>query len=291
MLSSTVLFSAALGLVNAHTIFQRVYVNGVDQGWTTGVRYPSYDGPITNVSSTDIICNGGPNPLVTPYSQTVIDIPAGATVTGEWHHGLQPDGYNPSDLADPIDISHLGPVMAYMAAVPSALQTDVTDLKWFKIWEDGFDGTYWGVNRLYNAHGLQNFTIPTCIPAGNYFLRLEIIALHGASVYPGAQFYVRVSKFDKRYFTRFYYWLAFKSGLDGMRSNQCHRWWIHIARHCVVPWRIRGYRSRHHDRYLLPNSDELHNSRAIGLYLRWELAYYNVDINKGHVDQHDKYYR
>ncbi|KAG9002019.1 hypothetical protein FRB94_004169 [Tulasnella sp. JGI-2019a] len=196
MLSSTVLFSAALGLVNAHTIFQRVYVNGVDQGWTTGVRYPSYDGPITNVSSTDIICNGGLNPLVTPYSQTVIDIPAGATVTGEWHHGLQPDGYNPSDLADPIDISHLGPVMAYMAAVPSALQTDVTDLKWFKIWEDGFDGTYWGVNRLYNAHGLQNFTIPTCIPAGNYFLRLEIIALHGASVYPGAQFYMECAQIN-----------------------------------------------------------------------------------------------
>ncbi|KAG9007401.1 hypothetical protein FRB93_007816 [Tulasnella sp. JGI-2019a] len=196
MLSSTVILCAALGLAKAHTIFQRVYVNGVDQGWTNGVRYPSYDGPITDVTSTDIICNGGPNPLVTPYSQTVINVPAGATVTGEWHHGLQPNGYNPSDLADPIEISHLGPVMAYMAAVPSALQTDVTGLQWFKIWEDGFDGTNWGVNRLYNAKGLQNVTIPSCIPAGNYFLRLEIIALHPASTYPGAQFYMECAQIN-----------------------------------------------------------------------------------------------
>ncbi|KAG8870556.1 hypothetical protein FRB97_009652 [Tulasnella sp. 331] len=196
MFSSAVLLSATLGFVRAHTIFQRVHVNGVDQGYLNGVRYPSYNGPITNVTDPSVICNGGPNTLVTPFSQTIINVPAGGTFVAEWHHGLQPNGYDPTDPADPIDPSHLGPVMAYMAAVPSALQTDVTGLKWFKIWEDGFDGTNWGVTRLVSAEGLQTFTIPSCIPPGNYFLRAEIIALHGASTYPGAQLYMECAQIN-----------------------------------------------------------------------------------------------
>ncbi|KAG9002018.1 hypothetical protein FRB94_004168 [Tulasnella sp. JGI-2019a] len=196
MFPSAILFAAALGFVKAHTIFQRAHVNGVDEGYLNGIRYPTYDGPITNVSDPSVICNGGPNPLVTPYSQTIITVPAGGTFTAEWHHVLQPDGYNSADVADPIDPGHLGPVLAYMAAVPSALQTDVTGLKWFKIWEDGFDGTNWGVTRLYNAKGLQNFTIPSCIPPGNYFVRAEIIALHAASSYPGAQLYMECAQIN-----------------------------------------------------------------------------------------------
>lgn len=95
--------------------------------------------------------------------------------------------------------------------VPSATQTDVTGLSWFKIWEDGFDGKNWGVTRLVAAHGNQTFKIPECLAPGNYLLRAEIselsafetveidgvctnpsalVALHGASTYPGAQFYV-----------------------------------------------------------------------------------------------------
>ncbi|KAF8294821.1 hypothetical protein DL93DRAFT_2068470, partial [Clavulina sp. PMI_390] len=67
---------------------------------------------------------------------------------------------------------------------------------WFKIWEDGFDGTNWGVTRMIAAHGNQTFTIPTCIEPGNYFLRAEMIALHGASVYPGAQFYMECAQIN-----------------------------------------------------------------------------------------------
>ena len=39
--------------------------------------------------------------------------------------------------------------------------------------------------------GKVTFTIPECIPAGQYLMRHEMIALHGAENYPGAQFYVR----------------------------------------------------------------------------------------------------
>lgn len=108
--------------------------------------------------------------------------------------------------------------MAYMAKVPDATQTSVTGLGWFKIQEDGFDGSKWGVDRLYAAKGLQTFKIPSCIPPGNYFLRAEIskarlldgrgcfvlmeipsaVALHPASSYPGAQFYVSACSSERR---------------------------------------------------------------------------------------------
>jgi len=193
---SLALLAAFVASADAHTIFQRLYVNGVDQGYLNGVRYPTYDGPVTDVTSASIICNGAPNPLVTPYSQNVINVPAGATVGAQWDHVLQPNGWTSSDTADPIDPGHLGPVMAYMAKVPSALTTDVTGLSWFKIFEDGFDGTNWGVTRLYAKHGNQTFTIPSCLEPGNYFLRAEIIALHAASSYPGAQFYMECAQIN-----------------------------------------------------------------------------------------------
>jgi len=196
MISASLLLLAATAAVDAHTIFQRLYVNGVDQGYLNGIRYPTYDGPITDVTSNDIICNGGPNPLVTPFSKTVINVPAGATVGAQWDHALQPNGWTSSDPADPIDPGHSGPVMAYMAKVPDATQTSVTGLQWFKIFEDGFDGTNWGVTRLVAAHGNQTFKIPECIPPGNYFLRAEIIALHPASSYPGAQFYMECAQIN-----------------------------------------------------------------------------------------------
>ncbi|PVF94637.1 hypothetical protein CPB86DRAFT_817837 [Serendipita vermifera] len=178
-----------------HTIFQELWVNGVSQGHLTGIRVPNYDGPITDVTSNDIICNGGPNPLITPYPTTVIDVPAGGSVTAEWHHTLS--GANASDGDDPISSTHKGPVIAYLAKVPSALQTDVTGLGWFKIYHDGLhsDGT-WAVDTLIANDGKVTFTIPSCIPSGNYFLRVEIIALHGASSYPGAQFYMECAQIN-----------------------------------------------------------------------------------------------
>ncbi|PVF94636.1 hypothetical protein CPB86DRAFT_633875 [Serendipita vermifera] len=190
-LATVALVAPALG----HTIFQELWVNGVSQGHLTGIRVPNYDGPITDVTSNDVICNGGPNPLITPYPTTVIDIPAGASVTAEWHHTL--DGLNPSDGDDPISASHKGPVIAYLAKVPSALQTDVTGLGWFKIYHDGLhsDGT-WAVDTLITNKGKVTFTIPSCVPSGNYFLRVELIALHGASSYPGAQLYMECAQIN-----------------------------------------------------------------------------------------------
>jgi len=183
----------ALQSVSAHTIFQELWVNGVSQGHLNGIRVPDYDGPITDVNSNDIICNGGINPYHQPVSTKVITVPAGAQVTAEWHHTLT--SANTGDASDPIDASHHGPVLAYLAQVPSATQSSVTGLKWFKIYHDGLDSSgKWGVDKLIQNKGKMSFTIPNCIPAGQYLLRVELIALHSAGSYPGAQFYMECAQ-------------------------------------------------------------------------------------------------
>ncbi|KAF9009665.1 glycosyl hydrolase family 61-domain-containing protein [Cyathus striatus] len=185
---------ALFGCVSAHTIFQELWVNGVSQGHIVGIRVPDYDGPITDVTSNDVICNGGINPYHQPISNAIINITAGAQVTAEWHHTLS--GAAPGDAADPIDPSHKGPVLAYLAKVPSATQSSVTGLQWFKIYHDGLTGTQWAVDKLIANKGKVSFAIPGCIPAGQYLLRVEIIALHGASTYPGAQLYMECAQIN-----------------------------------------------------------------------------------------------
>lgn len=61
--------------------------------------------------------------------------------------------------------------MVYLSKVSSATQSTVTGLKWFKISEDGYDGSKWGVDRLIANKGKMTITIPKCIANGNYLLR------------------------------------------------------------------------------------------------------------------------
>ena len=63
------------------------------------------------------------------------------------------------------------------AQIPNATQTSVTGLKWFKIYEDGLQASdqSWGVDRMIKNKGKVSFTIPSCIPPGQYLLRHELI--------------------------------------------------------------------------------------------------------------------
>ncbi|KAF3921953.1 Endoglucanase-4 [Dactylellina cionopaga] len=187
---------ALAGSASAHTIFQQLWVNGVAAGQDKGIRVPTYNGPVSDVLTNDIICNGGVNPLRTPLPSDIIDVPSGSTLTLEWHHGGS--GPDPNDASDPVDPSHKGPIMVYLAKVDSALTTTVTGLKWFKIYEDGLNvaTNTWAVDKLVAAKGLVDVKLPTCIPPGNYLLRGELIALHGAGSYPGAQFYMECAQIN-----------------------------------------------------------------------------------------------
>jgi cellulase len=91
-------------------------------------------------------------------------------------------------------LAYLAPVgNASYAATPNA-----TSLKWFKIYQDGLDVSTntWGVDKLIANKGKVSFTIPSCIPPGNYLLRHELIALHGAGSYPGAQLYMECAQIN-----------------------------------------------------------------------------------------------
>jgi hypothetical protein len=67
-----------------------------------------------------------------------------------------------------------------------------TSAVWFKIAEAGREGTsdVWGDTPLRSPNNAGvTYTIPSCLAPGYYLVRHEIIALHAAYSYPGAQFY------------------------------------------------------------------------------------------------------
>ncbi|RPA94402.1 glycoside hydrolase family 61 protein [Choiromyces venosus 120613-1] len=175
MKSSIAVLAALAGSSYAHNIFQELY-------------------PITDMTPNDIICNGGINPYRTPLPTDIITVPAGATVTTEWHHTLA--GANSADGDDPISPGHFGQVMVHLAKVDISLTTTVTGLKWFKIYEDCLDSSsVWAVTRLVNK-GKVAAKIPSCILGGNYLLRAKLIALYGASSYPDVQFYLECAQIN-----------------------------------------------------------------------------------------------
>jgi hypothetical protein len=114
----------------------------------------------------------------------VITVAAGSSAKLTWRHTLT------SGSNDVIESSHKGPVMAYLKKVSSATTDSGVGGGWFKIAEDAYDGSKWGVDRLIANGGVQTITIPQCIAPGQYLLRGELIALHSAGSPKGAQFYL-----------------------------------------------------------------------------------------------------
>ncbi|ORY15888.1 glycoside hydrolase family 61 protein-like protein [Clohesyomyces aquaticus] len=183
--------AAVLSLLPAlsygHCIAQNVRVNNADKGAAVGIRVPNSNNPIQNVNDGSFACNSG---YRSPVSTQVIDVKAGDKVGVKWGHvfgGPQMAG----DKDNPIAPSHKGPVMFYLAKVDNAANAQPNGLKWFKVSEDGLDGSgKWGVDRMIAAGGWTDFTLPTCVAPGQYLLRAEIIALHSANKPSQAQFYI-----------------------------------------------------------------------------------------------------
>ena len=71
--------------------------------------------------------------------------------------------------------------------------TNLCSFTGFKFFEDGYDGAEWAVDKMIAANGKFDMKLPACLPDGDYLFRAELIALHSAGGYPGAQFYVRSS--------------------------------------------------------------------------------------------------
>ncbi|KAI2610228.1 glycoside hydrolase family 61 protein [Hypoxylon fragiforme] len=176
-------------LASGHTIFQKVSVNGVDQGQLKGVRAPDSDYPIQNVNDAAFACNKD----LKHTDSTVITIPAGAKVGAWWGHVIG-GAQSANDADNPIAKSHKGPISVYLAKVDNAATAQPTGLKWFKVAEDGLSNGQWAVDKMISNNGWHYFTMPTCIAPGDYLMRVELIALHGAQMQGQAQFYMECAQ-------------------------------------------------------------------------------------------------
>ncbi|KAL4938727.1 glycosyl hydrolase family 61-domain-containing protein [Aspergillus oleicola] len=176
--------AAIAKIASAHTTVMAVWINDEDQGLGNTedgyIRSPPSNSPVTDVTSTDITCNVNGQSAVAK----TLEVASGDKITFEWHHNTRDD----SD--DIIDLSHLGPVLVYMAPT----ETGADGSGWVKIAEDGYaDGT-WAVETLVANKGKHSVTVPD-VPAGNYLFRPEIIALHEGNREAGAQFYMECVQF------------------------------------------------------------------------------------------------
>ncbi|KAG8803415.1 hypothetical protein FRC17_006180 [Serendipita sp. 399] len=168
-------FAAALTLLplaTAHYRFNSLILNGKTTPEWQYVR-PSNNTnyPIEDVTSINIRCNAG----------------AASGI------GVQTAAVSAGDLigtALDIPIFHKGTLNIYMSKVENATTADGSS-GWFKIHQvppvfDSDNSISWpslGATRFY-------FTIPPSIPAGQYLLRIEHIALHLALTPKAAQFFL-----------------------------------------------------------------------------------------------------
>ncbi|KZW00009.1 glycoside hydrolase [Exidia glandulosa HHB12029] len=177
--------------VSAHFTLQYIWVNGKDNGYNVGFRVPPNNNPVTDVTSTDLTCNVGG---LSGSGVSTIPITAGSNITLEWHQHAQRTG------EDPISGGHKGPVIVYVAKAPSdASSFDGQGAVWTKVYQSGLayhpnqldaSSQQWATDVVNANEGKHSFTFPKSLPNGNYLIRGEIIALHVAQSYPGAQLYI-----------------------------------------------------------------------------------------------------
>ncbi|KAI5834882.1 glycoside hydrolase family 61 protein [Schizophyllum commune Tattone D] len=194
MLSHSLTLLAIAAFVAAHGYVQEI----VDSAGTVYTGYLPYqdpymnptperivrkipgNGPVTDLSLIDVQCNGyteggqaGSDPA--PIYATIA---AGSELHLNWTTWPE---------------SHMGPIITYMARAPSDITAwePGTDAVWFKVDELGktSDGKWAATDILSENNSIYTFTIPASLKAGQYIIRHEIIALHSAWEYPGAQVY------------------------------------------------------------------------------------------------------
>jgi len=174
-----------LNISSAHTYLSSLVINGQALGELDCVRPygNNYNFPISTVTSSDMTCG-----VPSGNANRKCPIPAGSSVGIQWHYEMP--GASDTYIVDP---THRGPCMVYMAKSDTGAGP-----VWFKIFEEGYNAQngQFCVDRLLASpqKGLLNFKIPNNLAPGNYLLRGEIVALHGAYVQGGAQPYVHCAE-------------------------------------------------------------------------------------------------
>ncbi|KAF9051862.1 endoglucanase II [Panaeolus papilionaceus] len=160
-------------LVSCHYTFPTLVVNGQGTGeWVNVRRANNYqsNGPVTSVSSSDFRC------YTSGTTAGTATVSAGQTI------GIRANQA----------ISHPGVANVYMAKAPGSVNGwDGSGTVWFKVHEISAV-TNGGTSITWPSTGLDtiSFTLPKSLPNGEYLVRVEHIALHSASTFGGAQFYI-----------------------------------------------------------------------------------------------------
>lgn len=172
MFTKAVFTSALLSAVSAHQNLHQIWVNDVTPGYQVGIRMPPSNSPVTDVTSDDIVCNV--NGAKVPSGVETVAAKEGDTIKVQWDQSGHPG---------PITHMLYGPV-------DDASQTTGIGAGWFKIDElDYVDGKW--ANEIMGANNMtREFALPTGLASGEYLLRSEMLALHGAQTVDGAQFYI-----------------------------------------------------------------------------------------------------
>lgn len=189
--------TALAATVSAHGYVDRVTAGGVaytgylpyQDPYTTPkpdrvIREVQGNGPITDVSIADIQCGGWTAGGIVgskPAKLYVGPVAAGSSVSLRWT--LWPD-------------SHKGPLITYLAKCPNNDCTNWlpgTAAVWFKVHHAGRVGTsnVWASSPLEveATRGSYSYTIPSCLQAGSYIARHEVLGLHEGWREGGTQFY------------------------------------------------------------------------------------------------------
>ncbi|KAJ7488181.1 glycoside hydrolase, partial [Mycena latifolia] len=171
--------AALVAKVSAHYTLPNLIVNGVN---TTAWQYVRQTNnwqdlnPLTDVTSTDVRCYTS----LESGTASTMSVAAGSTVSF-------------SVIGNPSNLYHDGVINVYMAKAPSGTDVaswDGSGTVWFKVFQ--MPAVADGVTITFPATGLTEvtFPIPAQTPSGQYLIRVEHIALHVASTFAGAQFYI-----------------------------------------------------------------------------------------------------
>ncbi|GAW25493.1 putative glycoside hydrolase family 61 protein [Rosellinia necatrix] len=168
---------ALASIAQAHYTFPALIAGGTTTGkWEYVRKTTNYqsNGPVPSVDSEQFRCY-----QLAPGSEgaKTMAVAAGETV------GFTAEA----------SVSHPGVLQFYMARAPAGQTSaswDGAGAVWFKIFSQG--PNIGGGGLSWPSQGASRVTarIPSCIPAGDYLLRVEHIALHSAGAAGGAQPYV-----------------------------------------------------------------------------------------------------
>ncbi|KAF8888544.1 endoglucanase II [Infundibulicybe gibba] len=172
----TTVLTAFISEAAAHYTFPSLIVNGaVTPQWTNVRKTNNFNSqaPVTDVTSADFRCYTSE----TGATATTINVAAGSQI------GFQCDN----------TIYHPGVINVYMAKASNgnAAAFAGDGAVWFKVYQISAS-TNGGTAFTFPAQNLPGvtFTVPKNLPSGQYLVRVEAIALHSASTFGGAQFYI-----------------------------------------------------------------------------------------------------